>query len=83
MVNILNGASCLFWDDLWLGCVPRLAYPEHYSFAKRHNISVQKAREVAGPHELLQLPISNIAYHQLLELVQSLDSLPHTQEADF
>jgi hypothetical protein len=42
-----------------------------------------KAKEAAGPHDLFHLPISLVAYQQLLQLVHSLDSIPESQELDF
>jgi hypothetical protein len=44
------------------------------------NISIKKAKEAAGPQSLFHLPISSIAYQQLLELTHSLNSLPETAE---
>ena len=41
-VNIADGSSCLLWDDMWDGRVPRFALPELYSFAKK-NKSVSPA----------------------------------------
>ena len=34
MVNVKDGISCLFWDDLWMNRVPKQIYPGLYSFAK-------------------------------------------------
>ena len=63
MIQISDGATCLFWDDLWNSRVPRLSYPELYSFAKDPLISLKMAWAVDGPEQLLHLPISNEALH--------------------
>jgi hypothetical protein len=34
-VNIQDGRTCLFWEDLWKGIVPKLSFPELYSFSKK------------------------------------------------
>lgn len=49
MVNTLDGASCLFWEDLWMHRVPKHHFPELYSFAKDPTISLKSAREAVGP----------------------------------
>ena len=61
-VNIQDGTTCLFWDDLWLNRVPKFHFPELYSFAKNKSISQRSALEVEGPDELSHLPISAIAF---------------------
>jgi hypothetical protein len=41
--QIQNGATCLFWTDLWGGQVQHQTYPELFSFAKSKMLSFQKA----------------------------------------
>jgi hypothetical protein len=79
-VNIFDGATCLVWEDLWFNKVPKLNYPQLHSFAKRTDISIKDALAAEGPADLLHLPISSIALHQLLELASDLDSLPSSHE---
>ena len=59
MVNVFDGATCLFWDDLWLNKVPRIHYPHLFSFAKSKDVSIRLARD--APEALFNLPLSFIA----------------------
>lgn len=61
MVNIQDGVSCLFWDDLWLNRVHKIQYPKLFSFARNTRISLRFALEVEGSNNLFHLPISAIA----------------------
>ena len=40
MVNIQDGVTYLFWDDLWLNRVPKVQFPELYSFARNRNTRI-------------------------------------------
>jgi len=42
MIHVSDGATCLFLDDLWNSRVPRLSYPELFSFAKDPHISLKE-----------------------------------------
>ena len=81
MVNFQDGASCLFWEDLWLHKVPKHSYPKLFSFAKNPWISLKHAKEEELDN-LLYLLISNIALQQLVVLAQDLSSLPDMFEHD-
>jgi hypothetical protein len=82
MANVFDGASCLFWDDLWLNKVPRLHYPQLFSFAKSTEISLSAARNAEGPEVLFHLALSPLAAQQLLELAQDLNALPDSGDQD-
>ena len=82
MVNIFYGKSCLFWDDLWLNNVPRIHYPQLYSFAKNKSISLFEVKSAEDYGDFLQLPLSAQAADQLIELASSLISLPETSNTD-
>ena len=82
MVNIQDGLTCLFWDDMWLNRVPKIQFPELYSFARNANISLRAASEAQDPSELFHIPISEIALQQLLALAQDISSLPETDDKD-
>ena len=45
MVNIQDGVTYLFWDDLWLNRVPKVQFPELYSFARNTRISLRFAQD--------------------------------------
>ena len=82
MVNVLSGKTCLFWDDLWLNRVPKHHYPHLYSFAKAVDISLFGALQVSGPDELFNLPLSQVAASQLVELAGNLNSLTLSEDND-
>jgi hypothetical protein len=60
-----NGKSVLLWEDLWLGSVPRLQFPELFSFAKDKNVTLFRASSVQDPYSLFHLPLSAEAFAQL------------------
>ena len=82
MVNVFSGKTCLFWDDLWLNRVPKHHYPHLYSFAKALDISLFGAFHVSGPNELFNLPLSQVAASQLVELAGNLNSLTLSEDND-
>ena len=82
MVRINDGATCLFWEDLWQNRVPTQHFPELFSFAKKRNISIRTAKGANGPGSLFHLPISNVALQQLLILANDLNNLQKTEEFD-
>jgi hypothetical protein len=81
-VTVLDGASCLLWDDLWLHKVPRHHYPQLFSFVKSKGISISAARTADGPADLFHLPLSHMAAQQFLSLAHDLNSLPELHETD-
>ena len=54
MVNVFDGRTCLFWNDLWFNKVPRLHYPQLFSFA-------QLALNAEALEDFLHLPLSPVA----------------------
>jgi hypothetical protein len=82
MVNIHDGVSCKFWDDLWMNIVPKFQFPELFSFVKRPQISVRKAYEADGPGALFHLPLSGVALLQLTDLAGHLNSLEISNNQD-
>jgi len=82
MVHIKDSASCYLWDDLWLNSVPKIQYPELFSFAKKPHITVRGAIDAFGPSALFHLPLSDAAYLQLTDLAGKLNSLQINSEAD-
>jgi hypothetical protein len=61
MVNIRDGATCLFWSDLWSSRISKLRYPELFSFAKKINVTFKSFVEAEGPAAVFHLPISMTA----------------------
>jgi hypothetical protein len=70
------------WDDLWLGRVPKLAFPELYSFAKKPSLSFSQARTHASVSQLFNLPLSVEAFDQWLLLGPAIQNLPWSEEKD-
>ena len=82
-MNVQDGASCLLWEDLWNDHVPKIHFPELFSFAKDTSSSLKNAKDATCPASLLHLPISQIALQQLNELAQLLVDLPIFDEHDY
>jgi len=60
--DLNDGKTCLFWQDIWgQDCIPQLAYPELFSFAKNKAISVAEAKSLGNFHDLFHLPLSEEA----------------------
>lgn len=74
IVNIQSGDSCHFWDDLWLGLVPKLAFPELYSFAKRPSETVATTKASQSLIQDFHLPLSTEAYQQFIQLESMLNN---------
>jgi len=49
MVQIKDGVTCLFWEDLWLNKVPEQYFPELFSFAKKKGLSIKTVLDAMGP----------------------------------
>jgi len=80
--EIKDGKTCLFWDDLWLNKVPRIHYPELYSFARVEDMIVHMALNAEEPEFIFHFPLSPIAAQQLVEIAESLESLPASNDTD-
>lgn len=81
-VSLNNGSSCKLWDDLWAGRVPKLAFPELYSFAHHTSISVQKAKTIGDFGHLFHLHVSGQAFQQLQTLLDALEFNANSDEQD-
>lgn len=77
-----NGESILFWEDTWNGKMLRYEYPELYSFAKQTNIRVAKVLMLNQFQDHFQLPLSEIAFNQFLEVEIWLHSMQQSEMAD-
>jgi len=82
VVELKDGASCLFWDDLWCNRVPKIQFPELYSFSRDKNISLMNFVDAVGPESVLRLPISPQAFQQLTSLLEDINNLHFTEEHD-
>lgn len=68
------GSTIHLWEDLWGGCVPKLQYPELYSYTRCKNITLQRAAGIGNLEELFHLPISEEALMQLELLLDEMDN---------
>lgn len=81
-IQIKNGETCLFWQDKWGEQSLKIIYPELFSFAKNKIIFVAAAWEQEDMTQLLHLPVSEIAYNQLQNLVQRITQIQLNEEQD-
>jgi len=81
-VSINNGSTCLLWDDLWEGEVPRQKFPELFSFAKDKHLTVAQSINQSPLHSLFHLPLSIQAHSQMLILQQKMRSVIISEEQD-
>ena len=81
-VNVRDGKSCFLWQDMWLSHIPKLNFPELYSFAINPHITLYDALSASGPPDLFHLPISDTALQQLIVLAENLNSLTDSDDLD-
>jgi len=67
-VELNDGKTCLLWSDVWDDSIPKLKFPELFSFAKSKTIIVAKVRDTESLQNLFHLPLSEEAYPQFLQL---------------
>jgi hypothetical protein len=60
ILSIANGSSCLLWDDLWAGKVPRLDFPKLFCFAKKPSLSLSVARSKTNVGSLFNISPARI-----------------------
>jgi hypothetical protein len=81
-VNIQDGKSCLFWEDLWNGLVPKLSFPELFSFTRKPKITLAEVKAAPNLHDLFHLPLSVEAFSQLKQLQDILHSVQISELSD-
>lgn len=81
-VNLHNGSTCFFWNDLWHGRMLSKIFSEPFSFVKNPNISVQSARLTPQLHTLFHMPLSVEAFAQFQDFCSIIRSLQDTPEPD-
>jgi predicted DNA-binding ribbon-helix-helix protein len=67
---------------MWNDHIPSLTYPELLSFSKNKAITFQKVASSVPLHQLFHLPLSEIAFAQLLSLEQVIQGVALTHEPD-
>jgi hypothetical protein len=63
-----KGRSIFFRGDQWNQSIPRQQYPELFSFTKSTKLTIAEVKEQDHLFCIFQLPISEQAYEQYLEL---------------
>ena len=66
--TIGDGCSIHFWDDLWNNGIPRQQYPELFSFANDTKLSIAEVKQKNHLFQIFELPLSEQAYEQYLDL---------------
>jgi hypothetical protein len=77
-----NGKTILFWDDLWNKGIPTQQYPKLFSFACNSKLSIKEAKQKEHLFEIFQLPLSEQAYEQYLELNEAWEQITMTNTND-
>jgi hypothetical protein len=79
----LSGSSVHLWEDMWDDILPKLNFPELFSFARNKSITLQKAVSLqAQLHRIFHIPLSEEAFTQYVELQGILSNLPRTDDKD-
>jgi hypothetical protein len=73
--TIGNGRTVLFWDDLWNRGILAQQYPELFSFACNTKLSIKEAKQKEHLFHIFQLPLSEQAYEQYLELNEAWEQI--------
>jgi hypothetical protein len=81
-VSVKSGDTCLLWDDLWQGHVPRMAFPELYSYTRSPAITLLAAKNSPSIESLFSLPISIEAFGQLQLLNNAVNAISVSEEND-
>lgn len=71
-IQLNSGDSCLFWKDKWSTHSFEDQYPQAYSFANKKFISVKDAFGEGELTNLFALPLSQIAFDQVLNIQQKM-----------
>lgn len=75
-VQVKIGNTCFFWQDRWRPQSMKEMFPQAYSFAKNKQASVSKAFEEQEFTNLFTLPLSQLAFDQVLSIQQLMELTP-------
>jgi len=82
MVNVMDGASYLLWDDLWLNRVPKQHFSELFSYKEEIYLD-QVSNRGRWPWLLVSSAHFQCCSTQLTELAEDLTGLQEITEKDF
>lgn len=75
IIQLKNGETCMFWKDKWLDQPLELEFPKSYSFVKNKTITVNKAFNLNSITNMFNLPLSQTAFDQVMNLQQTMGSI--------
>ena len=81
-VTIQDGRNTLLWKDLWMDSILASSYPRAFSFTKNEDISAQALLTAGTLGETFQLPLSEQAHAELMDLQQLLAPITLTHRED-
>jgi hypothetical protein len=81
-IFVADVASCLLWEDCWVGQPLKLAFLELFSFVKKPNISLKNAISVSPTFHLFNLSIFVEAFDQFQQVQNILQTFLPTGDAD-
>ena len=70
-----KGSTILFWEDLWCPVLLAHAYPNLFQAVSNTSASVMEIRHAPDLVSVLNLPLSQFAYDELLDMQQLLSSV--------
>lgn len=77
-----KGDTILLWKDRWSGQPLMDKFPELHSFTNDDNIPMHKDKTPDNYYSMFQLPLSNVAHQQFIQLSNSLDQIRNNQDID-
>lgn len=81
-VSIKDGASTLFWHDLWNGQAIAHAFPELFSFSRNPRVIVRHLALLNPISQHFHLPLSTQAYQQYQGLIAMIQNVQNQQDPD-
>jgi hypothetical protein len=85
-VKLGNGGSFLFWSDNWIvnnDKIPMMnRFPRLFSYALNVNIAAREVYLAEDLTDLFYLPLSEMAYHELMDLKQIMLDNPVSVQSD-
>jgi hypothetical protein len=73
-IQVKNGTTCFFWKDKWTNQILDEQFPQAHSFARNKVISVKRAFATNEITEIFNLPLSQVAFDQVINIQQIMDS---------
>ena len=82
-MNVNNGATTLFWKDMWMDQILAETHPRAFSFALHEDISVADFWASNDLHETFHLPLSPTTLDEFRDMQLTLTKIcPSTSTTD-